>query len=144
MKTVEEIAQLWKKKAAESIFPGVDSPLAKFRGKRTIKNFKQSTAFKTGNLLRQFVAQNANPAINKIKLKNGESYQIAFIIAPRGAFYGRFVHDGTIKMGERPFMRIARDTKEVKDSVKEFMDSLPVDVLNEQKEKLRKTLSSLL
>jgi hypothetical protein len=144
MKTVEEIAQLWKKKAAESIFPGVDSPLAKFKGKRTIKNFKQSTAFKTGNLLRQFVAQNANPAINKVKLKNGESYEIAFVVAPKGAFYGKFVHDGTVKMGARPYMKIARDSKEVKESVKEFMDGLPIEVLQEQTVELKKTLSALL
>jgi hypothetical protein len=144
MRTVEQIANIWKKKAAESIFPGYDSSLVKFTGKRTIKNYKQSTAFKTGNLLRQFVAQNANPAINKIKLKNGESYEIAFVIAPRGAFYGKFVHNGTVKMGARPYMQIARDTTEVKTAVKEFMDGIPVEVLKEQTQELKKILSALI
>lgn len=144
MKTVEEIANIWKKKAAQAIYPGYDSKLAKFTGKRTIKNYKESTSFKTGNLLRQFVVQNSNPAINKIKLKNGESYEIAFVIAPRGAFYGRFVHNGTVKMGARPFMQIARDTPEVKNAVKEFMDGLPVEVLKEQTKDLKKLLSALI
>ena len=148
MKTVEDIAKIWKKKSAESIFPGVDSPLANFRGKRSIKNFKQSTAFKTGNLLRQFVKENANNSFTKIKLKNGESYELVLRIAPKGAFYGKFVHNGTVKngtvkMGGRPFVEIGGDSKEVQDTVKEFLDSLPISELDKQKEKLRGTLSRL-
>lgn len=143
MKTVEDIAKVWKKKSAEAIFPGVDSSLANFRGKRSIKNFKQSTAFKTGNLLRQFVKENQNNSFTKIKLKNGESYELVLRIAPKGAFYGKFVHNGTVKMGARPFVEIGGDSKEVQDTVKEFLDSLPISELDKQKEKLRGTLSRL-
>lgn len=143
MKTVEDIAKIWKKKSAEAIFPGVDSSLATFRGKRSIKNFKQSTAFRTGNLLRQFVSENANNSFTKIKLKNGESYELVLRIAPKGAFYGRFVHNGTVKMGARPFVEIGGQSQEVQDTVKEFLDSLPITELEKQKEKLKQTFSRL-
>ncbi len=120
-----DIARTWKKKAAEAIYPGVDSPLAKFKGKRSIKNFKQSTAFKTGNLLRQFVRKNSDAAIlaTKIVSSNFFRYEMILDIAPDGAKYGEFVHNGTSKMGERPYALIGADNKDLKATINEFLDA---------------------
>lgn len=120
-----DIARTWKKKAAAAIYPGVDSPLAKFKGKRSIKNFKQSTAFKTGNLLRQFVRKNSDAAIlaTKIVSSNFFRYEMILDIAPDGAKYGEFVHNGTSKMGERPYALIGGQDREVQELIKEFLDA---------------------
>ena len=135
MRTVEDIASIWKKKAAEAIYPGLKSNLVTFRTRPLSK------AFRTGNLLRQFVKENRNNTFTKVKLKNQESFEMVFNIAPRGAFYGRFVHNGTVKMGARPFVKIGGDSKEVQDAVQEFMDSLPQKALEEQTEKIKSILS---
>lgn len=137
MKTVEDIAKIWKQKAAQAIYPGLKSNLVTFRTRPLSK------AYRTGNLLRQFVKENSNNTFTKVKLKNGESYELVLRIAPKGAFYGRFVHNGTIHMGARPFVEIGGDDKKVQDTVQEFLDSLPKSELEKQKEKLRGTLSLL-
>lgn len=135
MKTVEDIAKIWKQKAAQAIYPGLKSSLVTFRTKPLSK------AYKTGNLLRQFVKENANNTFTKVKLKNGESYEMILKIAPQGAFYGRFVHNGTVKMGARPYVEIGGQDDAVQNAVKEFMDSLPKKALEEQKEKIQKILA---
>ena len=131
-----DIARTWKKKAAGAIYPGVDSPLAKFKGKRSIKNFKQSTAFKTGNLLRQFVRKNSDAAIlaTKIVSSNFFRYEMILDIAPDGAKYGEFVHNGTSKMGERPYALIGGQDREVQSLIKEFLDAQVADKVQEFEE----------
>ena len=125
MVELKDIAKTWKKKAAGAIYPGVDTPLAKFKGKRSIKNFKQSTAFKTGNLLAQFVRKNSDEAILATKIVSNNFFKYEFIldIAPDGARYGRFVHNGTSKMGERPYAQIGAQDVDVKRVIKEFLDA---------------------
>lgn len=120
-----DIARTWKKKAAAAIYPGVDSTLAKFKGKRSIKNFKKSTAFKTGNLLRQFVRKNSDAAIlaSKMLTQNTRRYELVLDVAPDGATYGEFVHNGTSKMGERPYALIGGQDREVQTLIREFLDA---------------------
>lgn len=117
-----DVAKIWKQKTAEAIYPGLNSVLAKFRGKRSIKNFKDSTAFKTGNLVRKFVQANARneDLVSQIVSGNVTTYQLFVNIAPKGAEYGEYVHNGTSKMGERPFARIGAEQVEVKRKVDEF------------------------
>ena len=131
MATLEDVARTWKKKSAQAIYPGLDSPLAKFKGKRTIKNFKQSTAFRKGNLLSQFVRKNADAAIlaTKIVSNNYFKYEFVLDIAPDGATYGEYVHNGTSKMGERPFAKIGAQQQEVKDVIKQFLDAQAAEQL---------------
>ena len=119
MKTLQDVAKAFKQAAGKSIYPGVDSSLAKFRGNRTIKTYKQSTAFSTGNLLRNFVTQN-NPAT--IGRKTIEGFELVLNIAPNGAEYGQYVHYGTSKMGARPFAEIGADDKGFNDILDEFLD----------------------
>ena len=124
MATLEDVARTWKKKSAAAIYPGVDTPLAKFKGKRSIKNFKQSTAFKTGNLLAQFVRKNADAAILATKIVSNNFFKYEFIldIAHDGAKYCEYVHNGTPKMGERPYEQIGAEDKDVKAVIKDFLD----------------------
>jgi hypothetical protein len=131
MATLEDIAKTWKKKSAQAIYPGLDSPLAKFKGKRTIKNFKQSTAFRKGNLLSQFVRKNADAAILATKIVSNDYFKYEFVldIAPDGATYGEYVHNGTSKMGERPFAKIGAQQQEVKDVIKQFLDAQAAEQL---------------
>jgi hypothetical protein len=145
MATLEDIARTWKKKSAQAIYPGLDSPLAKFKGRRTIKNFKQSTAFKTGNLLSQFVRKNADAAILATKIVSNNYFKYEFIldIAPDGAEYGKYVHNGTSKMGERPFARIGAQQKEVKDVIKQFLDAQAAEQLQKYKNILQPVFGDL-
>ena len=136
MATLEDIAKTWKKKSAQAIYPGLDSPLAKFKGKRTIKNFKQSTAFKTGNLLSQFVRKNADAAILATKIVSNNYFKYEFVLdiapagaAPDGAEYGKYVHNGTSKMGERPYAKIGAQQPEVRAVIKEFLDAQAAEQL---------------
>jgi len=117
-----DIAKIWKKKSAEAIYPGLDSVLSKFTGKRSIKNFKNSTAFKTGNLLRKFVQSNADNDILATKIISNQffRYEMILNIAPTGAEYGKYVHNGTSKMGERPFARIGAEQPQVINTINEF------------------------
>jgi hypothetical protein len=145
MATLEDVARTWKKKSAQSIYPGLDSPLAKFKGKRSIKNFKQSTAFKTGNLLAQFVRKNADAAIlaTKIVSNNYFKYEFVLDIAPDGAKYGEYVHNGTPKMGERPFAAIGAQQPEVKDTIKSFLDAQNATQLQKYKDILQPIFGKL-
>lgn len=145
MVELKDIAKIWKKRAAGAIYPGVDTVLAKFNGKRSIKNFKQSTAFKTGNLLTQFVRKNADEAIlaNKIISNNYFKYEFILDIAPSGAEYGRYVHNGTSKMGERPYARIGAADKDVKASIKTFLDAQAQTQLQKYKDILQPIFGNL-
>jgi hypothetical protein len=119
MKTLQDVAKQYKKSAAQAIYPGVDSPLAKFTGKRSIKNFKQSTAFKTGNLLTQFVRANADDTTISREIVNG--YEFTLNVAPQGAEYGSDVHFGTLVMGARPFAEIAAVDTKFRDALNELI-----------------------
>ena len=135
MAELTDIARTWKKKAAGAIYPGVDSPLAKFKGKRSIKNFKQSTAFKTGNLLAQFVRKNSDEAILATKIVSNNFFKYEFIldIAPDGARYGKWVHNGTSKMGQRPYAQIGAEDKDLKVMIKEFLDAQAAEQVQKYK-----------
>jgi hypothetical protein len=145
MLELKDVAKLWKKKAAGAIYPGVDTPLAKFKGKRSIKNFKQSTAFKTGKLLAQFVRNNADESIlaTKIISNNYFKYEMILDIAPNGATYGKFVHNGTSKMGERPYAEIGAQDKDVKAAIKTFLDGQAANQLQKYKDILQPIFGKL-
>jgi hypothetical protein len=145
MAELVDVAKTWKKKSAQAIYPGLDSSLAKFKGKRSIKNFRQSTAFKTGNLLTKFVQSNSDNAMIATKMRSAQfvSYDIVLDISPSGAEYGKFVHNGTSKMGERPYAKIGLEQKEVKAVIDEFLSGLAKAELEKYKNILDATFANL-
>jgi hypothetical protein len=109
MKTLQDVAKQYKKSAAQAIYPGFPySPYQKTRSSR---------AFKTGNLLTQFVRNNDAAIVTQII--NG--YEFTLNVAPPGAEYGRFVHFGTSKMQARPFAQIGAEDKKFLDVLDEFL-----------------------
>jgi hypothetical protein len=111
MKTLQDVAKQYKKSAAQAIYPGFPySPYQKTRSSR---------AFKTGNLLTQFVRANADDTTISRKIVNG--YEFTLNVAPTGAEYGRFVHFGTSKMQARPFAEIGAEDKKFRDVLEEFI-----------------------
>lgn len=109
MKTLQDVAKQYKKSAAQAIYPGFPySPYQKTRSSR---------AFKTGNLLTQFVR--ANDAAIVTQIVNG--YEFTLNVAPPGAEYGSFVHFGTSKMQARPFAEIGAEDKKFRDVLDEFI-----------------------
>ena len=118
MKTLQDVAKQFKKSAGKAIYPGVKSSLAKFKGKRSIPNFTESTAFRTGNLLSKFVTAN-NPA--NIGRKTVTGYELVLEVGPTGATYGTYVHYGTSKMGARPFAEIATEDADFQNVLDEFL-----------------------
>lgn len=124
MKTLQDVAKQYKKSAAQAIYPGFPYP--------AYQKTRSSKAFKTGNLLTQFVRNNADDtAIGK---ENGNTYTFTLNVAPQGAEYGRFVHYGTYKMQARPFAQIGAEDKKFRDVLDEFLvgklDQMVMEELN--------------
>lgn len=113
MKTLEEVAKKYKQTAAQAIYPGFP-----YNG---YSKTRSSKAFKTGNLLSKFVSANAdNKAIGR-KIVNG--FEFVLTIAPDGAEYGRWVHNGTLKMEARPFAEIGFDSPMFRKTLDEFIET---------------------
>jgi hypothetical protein len=145
MAELVDVAKTWKKKSAQAIYPGIDSALAKFTGKRSIKNFKKSTAFKTGNLLTKFVQSNSDNSMIATKMRSASffTYELVLDIAPTGAEYGKYVHNGTRKMGERPYAKIGAQQPEVKQIIDDFLSGLAKNELQKYKDILDATFAKL-
>lgn len=73
-------------------------------------------AYKTGNLFRKIGSENP---VGRMIRQTKTSAEIVLDYAPRGALYGRYVHDGTRKMKARPFTLQAYDDP----SFQRIMDS---------------------
>lgn len=63
-------------------------------------------AYKSGNLFRKIGSENP---VGRMIRETKTSAEIVLDYAPRGALYGRYVHDGTKKMKARPFALAAYD-----------------------------------
>lgn len=111
MKTLQDVAKQYKKSAAQAIYPGFPYP--------AYQKTRSSKAFKTGNLLTQFVRNNADDNAIARKIVNG--YEFTLNVAPQGAEYGRFVHFGTTKMQARPFAEIGAEDSKFRDVLNEFI-----------------------
>lgn len=124
MKTLEDVAKSFKKSAGKAIYPGVKSSLVKFRG----KDF--SKAFKTGNLLTKFVQDPMNNS-KSIGRKTINGFQLVLQVSPTGADYGKYVHYGTEKMGERPFAEIATQDPNFQTDLGLYLQDLAGDFVDE-------------
>ena len=113
MTTLQDVAKQYRKSAAQALYPGLP-----YSGYKT----GSSRAFKTGNLLTKFLTS-PNNDITRIgsKIKNG--YQLVVDIAPTGADYGRWVHNGTRRMNKRPWAELGLEEPKFQKVLDEFLMS---------------------
>lgn len=120
-KTLKDVAKVYKTKALQAINPGVP-----YKGYKT----GTSKAFKTGNLYNKVAGSN-KPDTMFVFDKQTEKYTFNFRIAPSGADYGKYVHNGTRKMQRRPFGELAAESPEFKKAINEFMNGKVGDKLSD-------------
>lgn len=113
VKSLKDVAKVFKDKALTSINPGVPYDAYK-TGK--------SKAYKTGNLFKNVASSNRIDTMFKVD-ETTEKYTLNFNIAPTGATYGKFVHDGTRYMGKRPYAQLAAESPEVQAAINEYMNN---------------------
>jgi hypothetical protein len=119
MKTLRDVAGIYKKKVSEAISSG------------------PTRAYKTGNLFRSFNQDPRNTAEN-IGFKDKENYVFRVIIGPQNAEYGSYVHSGTKYMAARPYAEVAAQSKEFKDALDEFMNQKVSEKLDNEFLKISK------
>jgi hypothetical protein len=119
MKTLRDVAGIYKKKVSEAISSG------------------PTRAYKTGNLFRSFNQDPRNTAEN-IGFKDKENYVFRVIIGPQNAEYGSYVHSGTRYMAARPYAEVAAQSKEFKDALDEFMNQKVSEKLDNEFLKISK------
>jgi len=115
MKTLNDVAKAYKTAVLQTINPGVPY--------KPYYKTGSSKAYKTGNLFNQ--VNQSNNIRGMIKLgRDRKSFTFSFDIAPNGAVYGQFVHNGTSKMKARPYGEIAANSKGVKDAIDDYMNKV--------------------
>lgn len=114
MSTLKDVAKAYKQSVLQAINPGVS-----FSGYKT----GSSRAYKTGNLFNQVNSSNNINSMTKLG-RDRKSFTFTFNIAPNGAPYGKFVHNGTYKMRGRPYGEIAAGSKSVKDAIDDYMNQV--------------------
>lgn len=112
-KSLKDVAKVYKDKALQAINPGVP-----------YKTYKtgSSKAYKSGKLFSSVAADNRISNIFK-KDKRTDKVVFSFDIAPRGAEYGKYVHNGTWKMKKRPFAEIAAESPEFKAALDNYINT---------------------
>ncbi len=112
-KSLKDVAKVYKDKALQAINPGV--PYKKYKT-------GSSKAYKTGRLFSSVASDNRISNIFK-KDKRTDKIVFSFDFAPRGATYGKYVHDGTYKMKKRPFAEIAAESPEFKAALDDYINT---------------------
>jgi hypothetical protein len=115
-KSLKDVAKVYKDKSLQAINPGVP-----------YKQYKtgSSKAYKTGNLFSNIASSNRISNIFK-KDKKTDKIVFSFDVAPRGAEYGKYVHNGTWKMKKRPFAEIAAESPEFKAALDGYINTTVV------------------
>jgi len=101
MKTLKDVAKVYKDQALRAIYPGVPYSAYKPTGK--------SKAYKTGRLFNEVAGRN-NP--NTMFKKDKKTGKITFTFNFVQPDYAKYVQYGTEKMDARPFAQIAAQSAE--------------------------------
>lgn len=118
MKTLKDVAKVYKDTALRAINPGV--PYSYKTG--------SSKAFKTGNMFRQVAGANRIDTMFREDKRTGK---ITFTFNFSSPDYAKYVHYGTKKMGKRPFAQIAAQSPEFKKVKDEVMNAKTAEVLDD-------------
>lgn len=111
MKTLKDIAGLYKTLVQTKLTSG------------------PTKAYKTGNLYNRISSYNkADNMVVEQKDGKNKKYIITINIAPDGAVYGKYVHDGTYKMMARPFAEAAAQDPQMRKAVDELVNA-DIDVM---------------
>ena len=124
MKTLKDVAKVYKDSALKAINPGV--PYRKYKT-------GSSKAYKTGNLYKQVASQNRIQTMIS-EDKNSGKITFKFNVAPNGATYGEYVHYGKRRRGvmkPRPFAQIAAQSKEFQQIKDEVMNEKTSELLDD-------------
>ena len=133
MKTLNDVAKAYRQAALNAIDPGVPFKGQAVRG----KSYSNSRARDTGNLFSKVASSNTIKSMTKLG-RDRKSFTISFDIAPNGAIYGQYMHNGTWKMGRRPFGEIAANSTLVKEAVDDYMNQVVESELESEFEMLNK------
>jgi hypothetical protein len=117
MKTLKDVAKVYKDKALSAINPGV--PYSYKTG--------SSKAFKTGNMYRQIAGANRIETMFTEDRKGKITFKFDFS-TPN---YAKYVHYGTKKMGKRPFAQIAAQSPEFRKIKDEVMNTKTAELLDD-------------
>ena len=122
MKTLKDVAGLYKSKVLENIQSG------------------PNRAYKTGNLYNRIDSSNQAASMVKVQKKGKEIDDVTFTIniSPNGAQYGQYVHNGTYKMKARPFAKSAAQDTEFQNVMNEFMNGYVGDRLQDWSDNISK------
>lgn len=118
MKTLRDVAKVYKDKALQAINPGVP-----YKGYKT----GSSKAYKTGRLYKEIASRN-RIATMVTEDKRGN---ITFRFSLQVPDYAKYVHYGTKKMKARPFAQIAATSPEFIKAKDEAMNEKSAEVLDD-------------
>lgn len=114
-KSLKDVAKVFQTKALQAINPGVP-----------YKSYKtgSSKAYKTGRLQSSIASTNT---IDRMIGESKDKFTFTFNLSPNGAPYGKYVHNGTYKMGKRPFAEIAAESPEFKKALDDYINTTVVE-----------------
>lgn len=118
MKTLKDVAKVYKDQALRAINPGV--PYSKYKT-------GSSKAFKTGRLYKEVASRNRIQTMVTEDKRGNITFKLNFQIP----IYGKFVQYGTKKMKARPFAQIAATSPEFIKAKDEAMNEKSAEVLDD-------------
>ena len=118
MKTLKDVAKVYKDQALRAINPGV--PYSKYKT-------GSSKAFKTGRLYKEVASRNRIQTMVTEDKRGNITFRLNFQIP----IYGKFVQYGTRKMKARPFAQIAATSPEFIKAKDEAMNEKSAEVLDD-------------
>ena len=118
MKTLKDVAKVYKDQALRAINPGV--PYSKYKT-------GSSKAFKTGRLYKEVASRNRIQTMVTEDKRGNITFKLNFQIP----IYGKFVQYGTRKMKARPFAQIAATSPEFIKAKDEAMNEKSAEVLDD-------------
>lgn len=118
MKTLKDVAKVYKDQALRAINPGV--PYSKYKT-------GSSKAYKTGRLYKEVASRNRIQTMVTEDKRGNITFKLNFQIP----IYGKFVQYGTKKMKARPFAQIAATSPEFIKAKDEAMNEKSAEVLDD-------------
>lgn len=118
MKTLKDVAKIYKDKALQAINPGV--PYKKYKT-------GSSKAYKTGNLYKGVAQQNRINTMFTEDKKGNITFRLKFSVPS----YAQYVQYGTKNMKARPFAKIAAESPEFIKAKDEVMNEKTAELLDD-------------